>query len=103
MKVIVLKASHHGLRSPFKREQRLFSVDSPKAIKANDYVSDPMDRGSSHRRRLAPAMAREVAELADQLRRQGIKDPVRQAQNTLAKRWKFASGKALNRWLRRNR
>jgi hypothetical protein len=66
-------------------------------------VFDPMDRGSSHRRRLAPDMAREVAELADQLRRQGIKDPVRQAQNTLAERWKFASGKALNRWLRRNR
>ena len=66
-------------------------------------ASDPMDRGLLHRRRLAPAMAREVAELADQLRRQGIKDPVRQAQNTLAERWKFASGKALNRWLRRNR
>ena len=32
-----IKIAHHGTASPFKREQRLFSVDSPKAIKAGEF------------------------------------------------------------------
>ena len=31
------KVPHHGAANPFKREQKLFSVDSPKAIKAGEF------------------------------------------------------------------
>jgi hypothetical protein len=64
---------------------------------------DPMDRKQSHRKRLPPVIACEIAELAEKLKRKGVRDPARQARDTLAQRWGFASGASLHKWLRRNR
>jgi hypothetical protein len=51
----------------------------------------------------AAIIDQEIKERADELRRSGIRAPVRQAENEAAKQHGFRSGAALNRWLRRNR
>jgi hypothetical protein len=56
-----------------------------------------------NRKRLAVDMAQEIDVLADQLRRQGVADPITQARDKLAQQWRFASGQSLHKWLRRNR
>jgi hypothetical protein len=68
-----------------------------------EVIPDPMETKPVHRKRLALVRAREVDQLAGQLRRQGVRDPIKQARDRLAERWGFASGQALHKWLRRNR
>jgi hypothetical protein len=67
------------------------------------WSADPMERKRSHRKRLAAAVAREIAALAERLAQQDVSDPITQAQDKVAQRWGYASGKSLNKWLRRNR
>jgi CRISPR/Cas system type I-B associated protein Csh2 (Cas7 group RAMP superfamily) len=59
------------------------------------------------RRSLAHAQAvaidSEVATMAYELKRQGVRAPVKQAEEKLAQRYGFASGKALNKFIRRRR
>jgi hypothetical protein len=57
---------------------------------------------SARKKMRAATIKREIAAHADELRRHGVRNPVTQAQEEIAKRWQHASGAALNRWLRRN-
>jgi hypothetical protein len=50
----------------------------------------------------ADALTVEIATLADKLRQQGVRNPIRRAEEQLAQRFGFASAKALNKWVRRN-
>ena len=52
---------------------------------------------------LAATIRREIAALANELRKRGVRNPITRAEEEVAKRWQHASGAALNRWLRRNR
>lgn len=54
------------------------------------------------RKQQAAGLDREIAVLADELRRSGVPDPVAQAEKKVAAQL-GKSGPALNRWLRRNR
>jgi len=45
----------------------------------------------------------QVKARADELRRSGVRAPVGQAENEVAKQHGFRNGAALNKWLRRNR
>ena len=40
--------------------------------------------------------------LADKLHQQGVRAPMRQAEEQVARQYGYASGKALNKWMRRN-
>ena len=52
----------------------------------------------------SPAEIRqEIAARADELRRRGVRNPVTQAEDEIAKQLGHAGGPALNRWLRRHR
>jgi len=55
------------------------------------------------KKKLAAAIRRKIAERAGELRRDGARNPVAQAEDEVAKRLQYPSGSALNRWLRRNR
>ena len=55
------------------------------------------------RRRDPVEISREIATRAEELRRAGVPNPVKQAEAEIAKRLGHASGPALNRWLRRHR
>jgi hypothetical protein len=55
------------------------------------------------RKKQAAAIRHERKARADELRRSGVRNPVAQAEEELAERYQYASGPALNRWLRRNR
>jgi hypothetical protein len=61
------------------------------------------DPPAVQRKRRAAILDRERKALADEFRRRGVRDPVRQAENEVAKRNGFRNGPAFNRWLRRNR
>jgi len=67
------------------------------------WSAEPIARKHTHRRRQALAIRHEIAILTQRLKRQGIANPITQARNKAAKRWGFASGESLNKWLRRNR
>jgi len=58
---------------------------------------------SARKKMLAAAIKLEIAAHADELRRHGVRNPVTQAKEEIAKRWQHASGAALDRWLHRNR
>ena len=62
-------------------------------------LKDPREQ----RKRRAAVIRREIAARADELRRQGVRNPVEQAEAEIAKRLQHANGAALNRWLRRHR
>ena len=62
-------------------------------------TQDPREQ----RKRRAAVIRREIAARADELRRQGVRNPVEQAEAEIAKRLQHANGAALNRWLRRHR
>lgn len=50
---------------------------------------------------MARALNKKLCTLAAELRQQGVHDPVRQAEARVAQEHGFASGKAMNRWIRR--
>jgi hypothetical protein len=50
----------------------------------------------------ADALSGEIAALASKLEKEGVRDSVRQAEEQLARQWGYASGEALNKWVRRN-
>lgn len=62
----------------------------------------PQDSAADRKAR-AKAITREIVARTDELRFLGVRNPVTRAEREVAKRWQFASGHALNRWLRRNR
>jgi hypothetical protein len=49
----------------------------------------------------ALALDEKIHMIADELREQGARDPVQQAEEQVAEQWGFASAQALNKWLRR--
>jgi hypothetical protein len=55
------------------------------------------------KRKRAAAISRQIAARANELRRDGVRNPVTQAEEEVAERLHHPSGSALNRWLRRNR
>ena len=50
----------------------------------------------------ADALTEEIATLASKLSAQGVRNPVRQAEEQLARQHGYASSKSLNKWIRRN-
>lgn len=85
-------------------------VENVRALLAGENVRvdpvrkiEPPKDWREYRKWLATDIRREIEARADVLRREGERDPVRQAENEAAKQHGFANGPALNRWLRRNR
>jgi len=66
-------------------------------------IEDWRCQDSARKKMLAATIRREIAARADELRRQGVRNPVEQAEAEIAKRLQHANGAALNRWLRRHR
>ena len=76
-----------------------------------EQIADQLDRSApppcedrpTTKRQRAAAIDAEISAMADELRKNGVRDPVRQAESEIAAKWGHTNGPALNRWLRRNR
>jgi len=78
--------------------QTIWTLGPDNAAQPEDW----RDLTATERKTRAAAIRCEIAARADELRSRGVRNPVTQAEEEIAKRWQ-RTGPALNRWLRRNR
>jgi hypothetical protein len=78
--------------------QTIWTLGQDDAAQPEDW----RDPAATQRKTRAAAIRCEIAARADELRSRGVRNPVTQAEEEIAKRWQ-RTGPALNRWLRRNR
>jgi len=74
-------------------------LDGGWRVKTDSDLTNP----ALHKKQLAADISRKIAVRADELRRDGVRNPVTRAEQEVAERLRYRSGPALNRWLRRNR
>ena len=82
-------------------EETLRKAD--RLIQAMQDVDAPPEGWRTQRKRQAATIKREIAVRAAELRQCGVRKPIAQAKEEVAKRYGRASGLALKKWLVRNR